>query len=84
MPRLKSDLLELFDGIASGTLSERDVHFDPRTAATVMLVAGGYPEKYKKGAQITGFENVLKSVPFHAGTSETKEVLLRMAEEFLP
>jgi len=73
MPRLKSDLLELFDGIATGTLSERDVHFDPRTAATVMLVAGGYPEKYAKGAIITGFENVIKSVPFHAGTAETKE-----------
>ena len=73
MPRLKSDLLELFDGIATGTLSERDVHFDDRTAATVVLVAGGYPGKYDKGAEITGFENILKSVPFHAGTIETKK-----------
>jgi len=76
MPRLKSDLLELFDGIATGTLSERDVHFDPRTAATVMLVAGGYPEKYETGAAITGLENIIKSVAFHAGTVEKEEEIL--------
>lgn len=70
MPRLKSDLLELFDGIATGTLSERDVEFDPRTAVTVMLVAGGYPEDYKKGDVISGIEEVENSVLFHAGTLE--------------
>ena len=48
MPRLKSDILELFDGIATDTLSERDVEIDLRSATTVMMVSGGYPEKYEK------------------------------------
>ncbi len=68
MPRIKSDLLELFDGIATGTLSERDVEFDGRTATTVMLVSGGYPEAYEKGKEITGLDNDCNSVVFHAGT----------------
>ena len=49
MPRLKSDLLDLFEGLATGTLSERDVEIDPRSASTVMMVSGGYPEAYEKG-----------------------------------
>jgi len=71
LPRLKSDLLELFDGIATGTLSERDVEFDNRTASTIMLVSGGYPEKYEKGKKIT-FNNNEKneSIVFHAGTKK--------------
>ena len=68
MPRLKSDLLDLFEGIATGTLSERDVEIDPRTAATVMMVSGGYPENYNKGEEISGFQNVKNSIVFHAGT----------------
>ena len=69
MPRLKSDILELFDGIATNTLSERDVEIDLRSAATVMLVSGGYPENYEKNKEITmgGFDE--KSMVFHAGTS---------------
>lgn len=70
MPRLKSDLLELFDGIATGTLSERDVEIDPRTAATVMLVSGGYPEHYEKGKSIRGVQGVTESIVFHAGTKD--------------
>ncbi|MBL4704312.1 MAG: phosphoribosylamine--glycine ligase [Flavobacteriales bacterium] len=68
MPRLKSDLLELFDGIATGTLSERDVQIDPRTATTVMMVSGGYPGGYEKGKAIRGLTNVEDSIVFHAGT----------------
>lgn len=70
MPRLKSDLLDLFDGIASDTLSERDVEIDPRTAVTVMMVSGGYPEAYEKGKTISGLSNTQNSMVFHAGTKE--------------
>ena len=69
MPRLKSDILELFDGIATNTLSERDVEIDLRSAATVMLVSGGYPENYEKNKEITMGEFDEKSMVFHAGTS---------------
>ncbi len=68
LPRLKSDLLDLFDGIATGTLSERDVEFDPRTVTTVMTVSGGYPEAYEKGKEMSGMSEVKDAVPFHAGT----------------
>ncbi len=69
MPRLKSDLLELFDGIATGTLSERDVQIDPRTATTVMMVSGGYPEAYEKGKAVKGLQSVQDTMVFHAGTT---------------
>ncbi len=68
MPRLKSDLLDLFEGVATNTLSERDVTFDDRAAATVMMVSGGYPESYEKGKQVHGLNNISESVVFHAGT----------------
>jgi phosphoribosylamine--glycine ligase len=68
LPRLKSDLIDLFEGVASKTLSERDIEFDPRTAATVMLVSGGYPESYEKGKQIYGLNSIHDSIVFHAGT----------------
>ena len=48
MPRLKSDILELFDGIATDTLSERDVEIDLRTTTAAMMVSGGYPRRYMK------------------------------------
>jgi len=69
IPRLKSDILDLFEGVASGTLSERDVQFDERSTATVMMVSGGYPDKYEKGKQIYGLNSVVDSIVFHAGTS---------------
>lgn len=76
MLRLKSDLLELFDGIATGTLSERDVKIDPRTATTVMLVSKGYPEAYEKGKKITGLNEAENSIVFHAGTKlDDKDIL---------
>jgi phosphoribosylamine--glycine ligase len=68
MPRLKSDLLDLFEGVATNTLSERDVTFEDRAAATVMMVSGGYPESYDNGKQIHGLNNISDSIVFHAGT----------------
>lgn len=68
MPRLKSDLLDLFEGVVTNTLSERDIQFDDRSAATIMMVSGGYPEEYEKGKQIFGLNSVTNSLVFHAGT----------------
>jgi phosphoribosylamine--glycine ligase len=76
LPRLKSDLLDLFDGIATDTLSERDVEIDPKSAGTVMLVSGGYPEDYKKGEEITIGDVHERSIVFHAGTKKDKEKVL--------
>lgn len=69
IPRLKTDLLDLFDGVATKTLSERHVEFDSRTALTVMMVSGGYPENYKKGKTIYGLNSTNESLVFHAGTA---------------
>jgi phosphoribosylamine--glycine ligase len=68
MPRLKSDLLDLFEGVMTNTLSERDVQFDERSASTVMMVSGGYPESYQKGKTIYGLNSTMDSIVFHAGT----------------
>lgn len=68
MLRLKSDIVELFQGVATQTLGAKKVETDPRAAVCVMLVSGGYPQAYEKGYPITGIEDVQGSVVFHAGT----------------
>lgn len=68
MPRLKTDILELFEAAATGHLAGADFQLDGRYCTTVMLVAGGYPGTYEKGNEITGFEAVKDSIVFHAGT----------------
>ena len=76
IPRIKSDLLNLFKGIADGTFSEKDFYVDEDYAATVMLVSGGYPEAYQKGKVISGLENVENSIVFHAGTTDKEEEIV--------
>lgn len=76
IPRLKSDILELFEGIATRTLSERDVEFDDRTATTVMMVSGGYPEAYEKEKVVNGLNNIHDSIVFHAGTKKDGPTVL--------
>lgn len=76
IPRLKSDILELFEGVATRTLSERDVEFDDRTATTVMMVSGGYPNAYEKEKTISGLNGIHDSIVFHAGTKKDGPTIL--------
>lgn len=73
MLRLKSDIMDLFEGVAEGNLDEKTVEFDERAAVCVMLVSGGYPQAYKKGYVINGIDKVEGSIVFHAGTKLNAE-----------
>ncbi len=68
VPRLESDLVELFLAVANQKLDEFELKVDPRSATTIVVVSGGYPEDFEKGKVITGLENVTDSIVFHAGT----------------
>jgi len=76
IPRIKSDLLNLFKGISNGTFGEQDFYVDEDVATTVVLVSGGYPESYEKGKVISGLEEVEKSIVFHAGTRKEEDKVL--------
>ena len=69
LPRIQSDLVQLFQAVSEGTLSREILEIDERSATTVMLVSGGYPEAYEKGKVITGIDTVEDSIVFHAGTT---------------
>ena len=69
MLRLKTDIVDLFEGVAQGNIASRNVAFDERAAVCVMLVSGGYPQEYAKGYPIEGIDNVAESIVFHSGTA---------------
>src|SRR5690554_79450 len=76
LPRIKTDLIDLFEATYNQNLNKVNIEIDNRAATTVMLVSGGYPEKYEKGKEITGLKHVADSIVFHAGTkSENGKVL---------
>ena len=72
LPRINSDIFDLFEGVANQTLDQKEFCVTPETATTVMIVSGGYPEAYEKGKEISGLDDVDQSIIFHAGTKENQ------------
>lgn len=75
LPRLESDLVDLLQGVAQGNLADRSFTLSPKTAATVVLVSGGYPGPYESGKAISNIESVKGSIVFHAGTATENDVV---------
>jgi len=76
MPRIKNDIVALFEAVAAGSLNEVEIESDPRTAVTVMLVSGGYPGDYEKGKPISGLSDPGDSLVFHAGTAAERDFVV--------
>lgn len=76
LPRIKSDLVQLFKAVDAGTLAKEALVIDERAAATIMVVSGGYPEAYEKGKVITGIEQIEDSLVFQAGTKEQEGTIV--------
>nr|WP_298991347.1 phosphoribosylamine--glycine ligase [uncultured Polaribacter sp.] len=76
LPRIESDLLDLFEGVANQNIGEKSFSITSKTATTVMLVSGGYPEAYEKNKEINGLENINESIVFHAGTSLNEDKVI--------
>lgn len=76
MPRIQSDLIEMFEAVATKNLKSYELKVDPRTAAAVMLVSGGYPGSYENGKEIHNLEQVLDSIVFHAGTKQDDNTIV--------
>ena len=74
-PRVQNDWVDLFKAVGTQSLDKHQLKIDPRTAATIMAVSGGYPEAYEKGKTITGIESVVNSEVFHAGTQVDKDLV---------
>jgi phosphoribosylamine--glycine ligase len=72
IPRIKSDLFDLIEGVVNGDLGDKKIETDERFAATVMLVSGGYPGSYEKGKLIQGLDLIRESVVFHSGTKSSE------------
>ena len=76
IPRIKTDIVELFEGIANNDLKSKSIEFDPRYSTAIMLVSGGYPGSYEKGKEIFGMDEVQDSIVFHAGTKQQGDKIL--------
>lgn len=76
IPRIESDLLELFEAVNEGKLDQQSIQVNPQTCVTIMLVSGGYPEKYEKGKLMFGFDTLEGVIPFHAGTKQVGDQIL--------
>jgi len=76
LPRLKNDLVDLFKAVTNGNLNEKQIEIDERSATTIVLVSGGYPESYEKGKPVSGIDEITESIIFHAGSQRDNGAVL--------